>query len=360
MAAKRWLKDEVLGLNGYFLETSYPVQATGKIGDHRFYFIAKDRNWRFSVADGNSNISAPEEIFSAEHGFFLTARLHDSRKTSSIIDKAEKLILNCAKKYIVYSKSAPRKYQDRIVAFIDIMGFKEIVENTVNDNAYFNGIIAAIGEIRSEFMQHPISEIQKLGRDFLYDPVELPDYQTMVHQVSDCMVISKLASVHGALEDIVMDIAFAIHILIKQGLLCRGCIEYGKVYHNQEYIIGPGYTAAYLGEGKEFVPAVSFSKEVYNFGLKKRSRDLRAKNYFNKFVIPHFSNRYFIDYFNDFEGNIDVFELPQKHYGKLKSIIQNEYAKANDYSVKAKYLWMIDHFNESNIVKSGLINPIRK
>lgn len=360
MATKRQLKDEVLSLDGHFLETLYPIQATGKISDHRFYFRARGEDWSFTVADENSNVSEPAAIFAEDQGFLLTGPWGDSGEELAIFDKAEKIILDCTKKYLEYAKSAPRKYQDRIVAFVDIIGFKAIVEKTVSDEAYFNSIIDSISEIRREFIKHPKSEFQMKVRDLLYDPFDNPDYKTMVLQVSDCMVISKLANVYGALEDLVLELALAIHILITQGLLCRGCIEYGKVYHTDEYIVGPGYTAAYLGEEKEFVPAVSLSKEVYSLALQKRSSDARARDYFDNFVVPHTSDRFFIDYFNDLEGYIDVFERPQEHYGKLKRIIQYEYTRANDYKIKAKYLWMIDHFNESKIVKSGLIKPIHK
>ena len=354
------MKYEVLSLNGHFLETLYPIQATGKISDHRFCFRARGADWSFAVADENSNVSEPAAILAEDQGFLISGSWNDYGEEHAIFDRAEKIILDCAKKYLEYAKLAPRKYQDRIVAFVDIIGFKAIVEKTVNDQAYFNRIIDSIAEIRDQFLKHPNSEFQKKARDLFYDPFVLPDYKTMVLQVSDSMVISKLANVHGALEALVLDIALTIHILIKHGLLCKGCIEYGKVYHTDEYIIGPGYTAAYLGEEKEFMPAVSFSKEVYNLAIQKRSSSARVRDYFDNFVVPHTPDRSFIDYFNDLEGYIDVFERPQEHYGKLRRIIQDEYTRAKDYKIKAKYLWMIDRFNESKIVRSGFIEPIHK
>jgi hypothetical protein len=359
MISKRQLKNEALKLDGQFLETLYPIQANGKINDQRFYFRMRDGYWSFSVADDNSNVSEPAAISTEDQGFILRGSWDDVVEGQFIFDRAEEIIQDCAKQYVENTKTALRKYQDRIVAFIDIIGFKSIVEKTVHDVAYFNRIIDAIAEIRDEFVKHPNSEFQKCVRDRLYDPFIGPDYKTKVIQVSDSMVISKLATVHGAVEDLVLDAALAIHILITQGLLCRGCIEYGKVYHTDEYIIGPGYTAAYLGEEKEFLPAISLGKEVYSLALDKRSSDARAREYFDKFVVPHTSDRFFIDYFNDLKF-IDVFEEPAEHYDKLKNIIQDEYREAKDYKLKAKYLWMIDRFNESTIVRNGLVKPIRK
>ena len=254
-------------------------------------------------------------------------------------------------------KAAPdRHYQERLVAFIDIIGFKSIIDRTVVDPTYLESIIAAISEIRDQFINDRNTALQKMIRDQLF-----PDeFETHVIQVSDCMVISKLAHPPGALQSLVIDIALAIHILISHGLLCRGRIERGKVFHSEEYIIGPAYIAAYLAESAEFVPAVTLSADLQEFGARNQPDNPKLEEYFNHFVIPHIKNTYFIDYFNDLEGFIDMLEDPIQHYAGLRDIIEREYNNASDYRVKAKYLWMIDRFNESRIVKDRRLRKLRK
>ena len=249
-----------------------------------------------------------------------------------------------------------KRYQDRVIAFIDIIGFKKIVEKTVTDQAYLGSIIDAIAEIRGQFIDDPKSPFQQMVRTVLFED----DFDTQVIQVSDCIVISKLANIPGALQYLIGDVTLAIHILISHGLLCKGRIECGKVFHTDKYIIGPAYNAAYLGEEAEFVPAITLSKGLREFGTNNRSDDVQVEKHFDTFVIQHIHDNYYIDYFNDLEGYIDVFETPAEHYGKLRRIIEDEYCIATDYKIKAKYLWMIDKFNASCVVKEKKLQPIEK
>lgn len=252
-----------------------------------------------------------------------------------------------------------RKYEFRVIAFLDILGFKALIENTKNDENLLRKIINAIELLRSEFehITNPKSELAKMAKELLSDPIVAPDYDTQAFQISDCLIVSKDATIPGAIEEMIADMSFAIHLLIYNGLLCRGSIALGDVLHTKNYIIGPAYIDAYLGEQKESMPCVSLSKDVYEFGLKNRHIDLCTKQYFDHYVKPHKNGYYFIDYFNDFEF-VDVFESTKKHYEKLRIIIESQYKKANDAKTKNKYSWMIDNYNNSEPVKNRLAKPI--
>jgi hypothetical protein len=242
---------------------------------------------------------------------------------------------------------------------VDIIGFKSLIESSTENPSKLKEIIKATEELRFEFLH-------RKKENKMYKVLSIKDpYKTKVHQISDCIIISKLAHKNGSLHELLADCSFAIHLLIKHKLLCRGCISYGDVYHTDEYIIGPAYVEAYLGEEKEFVPAVNLSKEVYNlaqlyphYNYYEQGIVTFESNYFDTCILPHTKDKYFIDYFSDGD-HIDV-EDTKIHYEKLKTLIIKEYQEAVNYKIKAKYLWMIDRFNDSKGVKNKVIEKIDK
>lgn len=326
----------------------------GTIPNYNIYFRFEGKKWEFIVADDSTKYIHAIEAYSNSEGFKLEGKF-------SIIslEEIKSIIANCVKEFEKYLEGLDLSYEKRFVAFIDIIGFKNIIVQSVENKEILKEIIEATKELRFEFLKRK-QENPAYKLFNIIDP-----YKTRVHQVSDCIIISKLAHKNGSLHELILDSAFAIHLLIKHNLLCRGCISYGNVYHTDEYIIGPAYVEAFLGEEKEFVPAVNLSEEVYQIAQSYSHYDYfypynktPEQNYFEKFILPHSKGKYYIDYFNDV-GHIDV-EDKLIHYNKLRNIIIKEYTGAEDYKIKAKYLWMIDKFNDSKGVKEKVLELINK
>lgn len=330
------------------------TEIIGTISNYNIYFRCEDNKWEFTVADDSTKYIQAIEAYSYLEGFKLEGKL-----STINLEEIKSIIANCVKEFEKYLEGLDLSYEKRFVAFIDIIGFKNIIAQSVENKEILKEIIEATKELRFEFLkrkhENPAYKLFNI----------IDSYKTRVHQVSDCIIISKIAHKNGSLQELVLDCAFAIHLLIKHNLLCRGCISYGDVYHTDEYIIGPAYVEAFLGEEKEFVPAVNLSEEVYlmaqsyfHYDCFNPSNKTSEQNYFEKFMLPHSKGKYYIDYFNDV-GHIDV-EDKLIHYNKLRDIIIKEYTGAEDYKIKAKYLWMIDKFNNSNLVKNSQLESIMK
>ena len=139
------------------------------------------------------------------------------------------------------------EFKDKFVAFIDVLGFKSMIE------------AAERGEGR------PLSEIRELlaelGRkqdaEFFakHGPRVCPnsrhiqrnlDFQ--VTQLSDCAIVSAEVSPAGAIN-IVSHCWGAAIMLLTRGVMVRGYITRGPMIHDSSEIMGTGYHKAYQGEG---------------------------------------------------------------------------------------------------------------
>ena len=147
------------------------------------------------------------------------------------------------------------KYETRVVAFIDILGFKNSIKKSNSDQMEFERILTSLTDLK-DFFNNPkedyeIEADRQLGAD------------TQILQVSDSLIISRLIQEQGGIYYMLSDCAFAIHLLISNGFLCRGAIKVGNMYHKETTLFGQAYIDAYLAEAEEEFPIVKFNKDLF-------------------------------------------------------------------------------------------------
>lgn len=140
------------------------------------------------------------------------------------------------------------EFKEKFVAFVDILGFKQMVA----DSESGTGI--------------PLDQILELLKNF-GSPNERQKYEPQgpflcpcsrriennidfrLSQISDCAVISTEISPAGSINLINYCWVIAMNFL-QHGILCRGHITRGHIYHSEEQFIGTGYQNAYAAESK--------------------------------------------------------------------------------------------------------------
>lgn len=149
-------------------------------------------------------------------------------------------------------------FEDRAVAFIDLLGFKNVVNRAANDPSIM-----------------PI--LQQLV-DTLSGAV--PDLNTTVSSsvptrlipqhlyISDCIILSAPISDtqnpnYCGLAAVIMRTNQISNILLSKGYLIRGGISIGKAWHGQSNIIGPAYQEAYTIETTTSLPRVELSEKAW-------------------------------------------------------------------------------------------------
>ena len=138
------------------------------------------------------------------------------------------------------------EFKDKFIGFVDILGFKGLVE------AAEEGIGISLVEL--------LEMAQELGKpeDRLeyenYGPITCPESRKVqrhldfrLTQISDCVVLSTEVSPAGAIN-LVKHCWGAVIKLLTKGIMCRGYITRGSLYHTDTQIIGTGYQEAYRKE----------------------------------------------------------------------------------------------------------------
>lgn len=136
-------------------------------------------------------------------------------------------------------------YADKFIAFVDILGFKGMVADSVHDE---------------QRLGHLLDLVKKLGDGTeranyeKYGPICCPmaprierNLDFRVTQISDCVVVSAEASPAGLINLITHCWQVAISLL-QIGVLCRGFVSRGLVYHTDTQVIGPGYQNTFKSE----------------------------------------------------------------------------------------------------------------
>lgn len=137
-------------------------------------------------------------------------------------------------------------YKDKFIAFVDIQGFKKMVEDSE----------AGIGLPLSELLniQEELGKFEDWNKIRKYGPTICPssnfiqrDLDFQLTQISDCVLVSCEVSPAGVINLIGHCWGIVMKLMIK-GIMCRGYITRGTVYHNGTRIIGTGYQKAYFRE----------------------------------------------------------------------------------------------------------------
>lgn len=183
------------------------------------------------------------------------------------------------------------KFQDKFIAFVDILGFKKFV------SASEKGIGMSLSEILDILNDLGTPEDKK--QYVKYGPIICPessyaqkDLNFRITQISDCVVVSSEVSPAG-LINLVHHCWSAVFKLLNKGILCRGYITKGSVFHTDTQFIGSGYqyavskekaVTAFIRKGeKEGTPYVEIDQIVCDY--VKDCGDLCVKEMFSRFVI---------------------------------------------------------------------------
>lgn len=219
-------------------------------------------------------------------------------------------------------------YEERIVAFIDILGFANIIKNSVNSTESLQNIASAISYIHTYFKQ--------INRE--------DDDRSILQlsQFSDSIVISVAMKHSREMLNIFKHLKTIQINLIEKGILLRGGIVKGKLIHTSDLLIGPGMINAYNLESKcALHPRIVIDPRVlYQFARidgKKQTERLKDFDYDKSFATEA-DGISFIDYFNDVDKYLQGLKVHQ-YFEQLCSVVA-KHLDSDDISIRVKYLWM--------------------
>lgn len=257
---------------------------------------------------------------------------------------SEKYLLGHAKRAIVVSGrddvstasemlTVPA-YEQRIILFLDILGFREIVTETKENAAKLQSLLAAI--------------------DLIRDMWDNARGSKQVSQFSDSIVVSYLLTEESAAFYLVNDAALTIIELAYRGFLMRGAITVGRLIHTDHHLVGPAMVCAYDLESKRAVyPRVLIDEKLLRVAETYHSSDHSPQEeaeYVRSFMTQDpIDGLFYYDYvsFNSVVANAGAdADLYGGYLETLATLVETG-LRNDDPKVQAKYLWLHRQYLEA-------------
>ena len=238
-----------------------------------------------------------------------------------------------------------KKYNEHFVAFLDILGFKSLLNNTRCDDIY------SIFEVLHK----------KTNSRRNQNGVEIEAYRHIKHTIlSDSVIVyirSDIDDAFAALIDICNKLQYSLANREKP-ILLRGGIAVGELFYENDIIYGNGLSSAYLLENNlAKYPRIIFTGETLKKGLENTKYMFVDMEGISKPYLEDEDALYFTDYLSpDFWDNNKLID----YYDKLINLCEYQLNQAIEDSLRMKYIWLKKKIEKAIEVHSGVANYYKK
>ncbi len=227
-------------------------------------------------------------------------------------------------------------YEDRVVAFIDILGFREHVKLTQGDSKHaknLHHVLEFISDLKHDNDKGILSQ-KELGKE--------------VSVFSDSIVISYPLSLASASFYLLLDI---IHLQLEMmglGILMRGGVTSGELYHNDNIVYGPAMIEAYELESRRAIyPRIVVNPKVIEEGIKNALHDPQDElEHLSGLLEKDEDHQLFIDYmyqWQEIDNEYHYFEA----LDMTRTLILDQLKLQQDPGVLLKYNWLKRYYNNT-------------
>lgn len=232
-------------------------------------------------------------------------------------------------------------FSERVVAFIDILGFKEKIKQSLEDVNIAENLHSSLMYILS------LKEDNENKTTFM----SLKHLGLEITTFSDSIVMSYPIEYQGALFTLLLDVIHLQLVLVCKGILIRGGVAIGLLYHDGNIVYGTAMNEAYeLESVYAKMPRVIISEETLQQGIVKTKLSHNSikeeTEYVFNLVTKDNDGWYFVDMLRQ---KSELTEDGSEYYYWLsllrKSIITNLNAYKNNAKVIEKYNWLKNYFN---------------
>lgn len=179
-------------------------------------------------------------------------------------------------------KKAPT-YQQRIILYVDFLGFKDHVNRTEDDPEFLGKLVRAMDRI---------GNIGEDDRKF--------HKSQRVTQFSDCVVVSYLVDEESAVFWLLNEIACCVIDLAEREFLVRGALTVGSLLHTKQHLVGPAMVKAHELESQVAkYPRILIHEKVVKVAAKARNRMHSGKEeaeYVKAFMTKDNDGLFYFDY----------------------------------------------------------------
>lgn len=234
-------------------------------------------------------------------------------------------------------------YEQRIVCFIDILGFSSRIKQTAKGTPEAAKLLDKTCDAL---------DLLDIYRRVMTEKTHNEDIK--VTQFSDSIVIT--FPWNKSDESLYRGLKAIRHIqatMIKlYGVLMRGGIVLGDIIHTDQLLLGPAMVSAYQIESKCAVsPRIVVDPKVaYRYNIIKKRMTGEGID-FSKYVIhKDYDDTSYIDYFNFDDDDIFIGDESFDYFKQLCEMVA-QHVDSPDISIRMKYLWMRNKIKGSNLYK---------
>jgi len=243
---------------------------------------------------------------------------------------------------------------ERVVAFIDLLGFTELVTTACDgDSLALLQVRRALGWMWAQ---------QVTTNEGPFGSRELTP-NARATAFSDSIVISDLNR-SGEVQGLLRSVSWLAGMLLRLGILCRGGIATGATVHNDHVLFGTGLIRAYNLERNALYPRVVLQDDLVQYVTGPFSPRLKRDS----------DGLWFIDVFGELRQPKDGWQsvmsgslaaglvtIPDATalVGVREFLIRALERHRNDLRTHSKYRWLSNQFNEAVAIDvPGQVVPI--
>jgi hypothetical protein len=253
-------------------------------------------------------------------------------------------------------------YNNRITAFVDILGLSGHLLGSGGPK-FAKNIVAIISEAISKDRTPSVklSHIKSTHKVRVYFPGwhnDADDMDCHISSISDSIVISipettkRFGETKSPLFSVLVCLETVFHLqrlLLQLGILTRGGISAGKLYHADNIVIGDALVSAYRLESKcAIFPRVVIDPSVQNIMLKDETEDtkLMRERVANLFSQDH-DGMYYVDYLG-----LDLMSIEDdwaKRLRRIELFVNQELLEIQDLIIMQKFRWLQSYIQKAKL-----------
>jgi len=231
------------------------------------------------------------------------------------------------------------QFEDRAVAFIDILGFKYFVCEAASHNNRLTELQELVNTLEMALPDLNAS----ISSDV--NPALIPEHL----YISDCLIISAPlysgdTKQYDGLASVVMRVIQVAHMLLEKGYLIRGGIDVGPLSHTRKNVAGVAYQKAYELETKTSCPRVELSPKAQDHW--KNHKFFKDSNMCIDYRDAFMVNTLFADVSGYMSSH---FKSIEDGYQAYSEIINEKIQSTTMESARYKWWWLNEYI--SNYMK---------
>ncbi|WP_313578561.1 hypothetical protein [Chishuiella sp.] len=261
-------------------------------------------------------------------------------------------------------KSLNKKYEKRIVAFIDILGFKEIVRNSEINSSKIELLYTALNFLKNweipEKWDLKYIEIEEDAQKKNINNFDIRG-KTNTTTFSDSIVVSVKVdnNVNEMISTLVSNLSYIGANLFEKGISFRGAITIGNIIHEENGIVfGQALIDAYQLETKSAkYPRIILSNKLIkelNYPIENKKDRYPYHQYINRFEDGCVGFHQMIYYQVSSNSSEMEPETLKKNLNKIrKNIIDGLDDSFENPEVFEKFNWLKTQYNNLIILKDS-------